>query len=155
DDSADTTAQTVTLSTFTPSFDSDSPWGSITGLAPAAINYEYADTSSVSITTGSGADTVNVQATGVNTIINTRGGADTVNVGNNAHGVQDIIGSLFVMSTGGQSQLNIDDSADAVAKTAFLKFGFVPGLVGLSPAVIAYGSLSSLNITTGKGDDIV
>jgi hypothetical protein len=34
----------VTLDTFTPS--GDTPWGSITGLAPASINYEKADTSS-------------------------------------------------------------------------------------------------------------
>jgi len=43
DDAADTTARTVTLSTFTSG---GTPWGSITGLAPAAINFDYADTSS-------------------------------------------------------------------------------------------------------------
>jgi hypothetical protein len=41
---ADATARSVTLDTFTPS--GDTPWGSITGLAPASINYEKADTSS-------------------------------------------------------------------------------------------------------------
>ena len=61
-DSADTAARTVTLSTFASG---GANWGSITGLAPAAINYKYADTSGVNITTGSGNDTVNVLATGV------------------------------------------------------------------------------------------
>jgi hypothetical protein len=42
-DSADTTARTATLSTF--SLDGTS-WGSITGLAPAAINFNFADISS-------------------------------------------------------------------------------------------------------------
>ena len=40
-------------------------WGSITGLAPAAINYRYADTSVLNVTTGSGSDVVNVSAVGV------------------------------------------------------------------------------------------
>jgi hypothetical protein len=34
--------QTYTISTITPLFD-PVPWGSITGLSPAAINYEVAD----------------------------------------------------------------------------------------------------------------
>jgi len=42
-DLLDTTARTATLSTFTSG---GTPWGSITGLAPAAINFDYADTSS-------------------------------------------------------------------------------------------------------------
>ena len=45
DDSADATGRTVTLGTITPSFD-PVPWGSITGLAPAAINFEWADVNS-------------------------------------------------------------------------------------------------------------
>ena len=68
-DSADTTARTVTLSTYSSG---GANWGSITGLAPAAINYKYFDTSSVNITTGSAADTVNVLATGVTTNISER-----------------------------------------------------------------------------------
>jgi hypothetical protein len=42
-DSADTARRRCTLSSMTPGFDSDSPWGSITGLAPASINFEWAD----------------------------------------------------------------------------------------------------------------
>ena len=70
-DSADTTARTVTLSTFVSG---GANWGAITGLAPAAINYKYAGTSSVNITTGSAADTVNVLATGVATNLSSIGG---------------------------------------------------------------------------------
>src|SRR5262249_47177561 len=51
DDSADTVGRTVTQSTITlVGF----LWGSITGLAPAEIDYRYVDTSGVNITTGSG-----------------------------------------------------------------------------------------------------
>jgi hypothetical protein len=45
DDSADLAARVVTLSTIAPWFDAV-PWGSITGLAPAAINFEWADVQS-------------------------------------------------------------------------------------------------------------
>src|SRR5581483_951882 len=82
DDSADSAARTVTLSTFAPnpsdSEGNNDPWGAISGLAPAAINYEYADTAGVTISSGTAGDTFNVGATGVPTTINTGGGADTV-----------------------------------------------------------------------------
>ena len=59
-DSADTTARTVTLSTYSSG---GYNWGSITGLAPAAINYKYSDTSSpVNISTFVGCVTWNVSA---------------------------------------------------------------------------------------------
>ena len=54
-DSADPTVRTATVTTFTPIehrgnlFFPDSPWGSLSGVAPATINYEYADTNRVLI----------------------------------------------------------------------------------------------------------
>jgi hypothetical protein len=54
DDSADPNVHTPTLRTITPAFD-QVPWGSITGLAPAAINFEWADVHSpVNISTAQG-----------------------------------------------------------------------------------------------------
>ncbi len=51
-DSADATARFATLSTFASA---GANWGSITGLAPAAINFKFADTSSpVNISTAVG-----------------------------------------------------------------------------------------------------
>src|SRR5271166_301009 len=59
-DSADATARTVTLSTYSSG---GANWGSITGLAPAAINYKYFDTNSpVNISTFVGRVTWNVSA---------------------------------------------------------------------------------------------
>src|SRR5207237_5431604 len=69
DDSADTNARTATLDTFQNPGDSEGNnegWGQISGLAPGTINYEYADTGSVTIKTGDAA-TVSVLATGVTT----------------------------------------------------------------------------------------
>ena len=152
-DSADTTARTVTLSTFTPA--GDTPWGSITGLAPAAINYEYADTSSVTVTTGHAADTVNVLATGVTTNLSTSGGLDVVNVGN-AGSVQGILGALNVQNPPSFDTINVNDSADATARTVTLSTftsGGLPwgSITGLAPAAInyKYGDTTSVSVTTG------
>ena len=167
-DSADTTARTVTLSTYSSG---GYNWGSITGLAPAAINYKYFDTSSVNITTGSAADTVNVLATGVTTYLNSSGSQETVNVGSDGS-VQGILGDLFVENpqiyipccgptpigtvSSTWTNLNIDDSADTAAHYATLSSG--NGLVwgeitGLAPAAISFvwADVSSVNISTSPG----
>ena len=170
DDSADTTARTVTLSTFVNPADSEhnsDPWGSITGLAPAAINYEYRDTSSVSVTTGHGADTVNVRATGVSTALSTSGGGDTVNVGN-AGSVQGILGTLSIENPPSHDTISVDDSADTTARTVTLSTFVNPAdsehnsdpwgsITGLAPAAInyEYRDTSSVSVTTGHGADTV
>ena len=156
-DSADTTARTVTLSTYSSG---GANWGSITGLAPAAINYKYGDTSSVNITTGSAADTVNVLATGVTTNISD-GGNDVVNVGDGGS-VQGILGTLNLQDPPSYNTINVNDSADTTAQTVTLSTyssgGYNWGsITGLAPAAInyKYGDTSSVNITTGSAADTV
>jgi hypothetical protein len=160
DDAADPTPQTATLDTFTPS--GDTPWGSITGLAPAAINYEYTDTSSVSITTGLAADAVNVHATGATTNLSSANGLNWVYVGN-AGSVQGVLGTLNIESPSGWSTLNVDDSADHSGRTVALDT-FTPAndspwgaITGLAPASInyEYNDTSSVSITTGSAADTV
>ena len=102
-DAADTSARTVTLDHFTP--DGSSPYGRITGLAPAVINYyetgvnspvtidggtggnrfTVAGTNVVPITlnAGSGSDTVTLQSTAASVSVNGQGGTNTL-VGPNA-----------------------------------------------------------------------
>jgi hypothetical protein len=61
DDSTDPTGRSATLDSFTPS--GDSPWGSITGLAPAEISYEAADTNApVTVKGGTGGNTFHVNS---------------------------------------------------------------------------------------------
>jgi hypothetical protein len=163
-DSTDSTPQTVSLDTFTPA--GDTPWGSVSGLAPGGgpIDYRYSAVSSVSITTGSGGDTVNVHATDVSAITNLTsvGGADTVNVGN-AGSVQDIAGPLNIENPNSFTTLDVDDSADSSGHTVTLDT-FTPvndspwdSITGLAPAPIQYeyGDTSSLSITTGLAADTV
>ena len=169
-DSADTTARTVTLSTFVNPNDSQhnsDPWGTITGLAPAAINYEYDDTTSVSVTTGHAADTVNVLATGVTTNLIGNGGRDTVNVGN-AGSVQGILGTLSIENPPSFNTINVNDSADTTARTVTLSTFVNPNdsqhnsdpwgtITGLAPAAInyEYDDTTSVSVTTGHAADTV
>ena len=154
DDSADPSSRTVTLSTVTPPGDTD--WGQVTGLAPAAISYKYGDTSSVHITTGTGADTVNVWETGVTTYISTSGVQSTVNVGSGS--VQGILGALYVDDPPGYTTLNINDLYDNASRLATLStFSNGPdagpwgSITGLAPAAINFAwndVYSPVNIST-------
>ena len=112
----------------------------------------------MNITTGSGNDTVNVLATGVPTNLSTSGGHDTVNVGN-AGSVQGILGALTIQNPPSFTTLNVNDSADTVARTVTLST-FVSGganwgsITGLAPAAINYkyaDTSSPVNITTAVG----
>jgi hypothetical protein len=160
DDAADTTGRTVTLDTFTPSGDSD--FGKISGLAPADINYEYADTFSVAIKNGSGLDTTNVLRSQKAVSIDGGGNHDVVNVGN-AGSVQDIQGPLTIENPPSFTTINVDDSADTVARKVTVDVFTVNGdssfgrITGLAPAAIDFENFdtSSVSITTGTGADIV
>jgi hypothetical protein len=158
DDSADAAFRTVTHDTWTPGF--DSPWGRITGLAPATITYEYADTSAVTVQTGSGGAWVNVLATGVPlTLIGYGFFSDTVYVGNTWDGVQDILGELTVLNPPSFTTLIIDNCADAGNHTMheWLDPPPTPGRMahidGLAPARINFraADVSSLTYLYGTG----
>jgi hypothetical protein len=172
-DSADTASRTVTLSSLgSYSADSDhnsDPWGQVSGLAPAAISYEYADTSSLTIQTngGSSGNTINVLATGATTnLVSTGTGLTTVNVGN-AGSVQSILGPLDIEHPGpsGGNAIIVNDSADTTSRTITLSsLGSVSvdsdhngdlwgQIAGLAPAAISYeyADTSSLTVQTNGG----
>ena len=119
------------------------PFGQITSLAPAAINYKYADTGSLTLRTGGGGINVNVLATGVSTSL-VGNGPTTVNVGNRVSGVQEILGPLTITNPPDFTTLNVDDSADQTGRTATLDTftdsgGITFGrITGLAPASINY-----------------
>ncbi|HJZ58110.1 MAG TPA: hypothetical protein VKE74_24425, partial [Gemmataceae bacterium] len=101
------------------------------------------DTSGVNITTGTASDTINVLATGVATTLTSSGGNDTVNVGN-AGSVQGIRGALTIQNPPSFTTLNVDDSADTVARFAVTLSTISSGgatfgsITGLAPAAISY-----------------
>jgi hypothetical protein len=129
DDSADTSAPTFTLSTLGVNPDDSEyslgntdTWGQISGLPGGGlINYEYADTRSLTLQTGGGA-TVNVLATGPRVITNLVGRrtppgfADkdtTVNVGNGS--LAGIAGTLNIENPTWFSDITVHDSSDTLA----------------------------------------
>jgi hypothetical protein len=136
DDSADATARTVTVG------DAGGGFSLVHGLAPADVLFAYAETNSVTVSTGTGGNTVNVQATAVATNLIGHG-RDTVNVGQ-AGSVQGIRGALNVTNPPSFSSLNVNDSADTAARHATLGQATVNGdahwetLSGLAPASISY-----------------
>jgi hypothetical protein len=122
DDSADATARTVTLGSFTPG--DGSTWGTLTGIAPAAVNYQAASLADLTVKTGTAAGTVvDVQATQAATTI-VGHGAMTVNVGN-AGSVQAIAGALNLDDPGSSQTVVLDDSSDHTGRVATLS-GFTP-----------------------------
>lgn len=155
DDSADPNAVTATLHTLgTNASDSQSnadPWGQVTGLAPAAVNFEYADTAGLTIQTGTSAgNVINVQQTGAPTALVGSAAALAVQVG--AGTAQGVAGPLTLSGPAGSITLTVDDSTDAVARTAALT---PAGLTGLTPAAINVpaGVLASLTLRGGTGND--
>lgn len=121
------------------------PYGTITGLAPAAIDYDYRHSAALNITSGPGANTFNIHATGTSTTI-TSGGADHVNV-SSAGSVQGIGGNLTLENLASHTVLTVDDSADPTARTVTLGTAPPAGdadpfdtLSGLAPAVITFES---------------
>jgi hypothetical protein len=151
DDSADLFARTTVLGTWTPSGDSE--WGYITGLAPASINYEYADTSSLSINTGrASGNVIGVREDGVTTNLVSHGAA-TVNVGD-ANGVRGLLGTLSISNPPNHTTLNVDDSADPLGRTATVTDS---SITGIAPAVINYtgSDVNHLNIDTGTGSNTI
>jgi hypothetical protein len=164
DDSADAAASTVTLFTFTGSNDGDGDsdsMGQIAGLAPAPINYEYYDTSSVTLKTGTNASNViNVLATGTSTSIFANG-ASTVNVGY-AGVLSGILSSLNLYNVPSYNTITVDDSADPYTRTAILSTVAGPAdgdgdsdsmgsITGLAPAPINYEYFDTSSVTLDIG----
>jgi hypothetical protein len=153
DDSTDSTPRTVYLNTVTIA---SSAYGIISGLAPADIQYKYADTDSVTVQTGTGGATVNVLATGVP--VNLIGhGLNTINVGN-AGSVQVIDADLTISDPLSVATVNVDDSADSTPRTVYLDATTIDGsaggrIVGLAPGTIQYrgSDVESVTVQTGTG----
>ncbi len=104
---------------------------------------------------GTGADTVNVQATSGPATVNTGGGSNhnTVNVGSKAPAtggvLNNIQGALTVVGNGFDT-LNADATGNTAAKTGTLTATTLTGL-SMGPSGITYSGLANLNINLGSG----
>lgn len=156
DDSADAGAHTATLDTVVPAGEK-LPFGVLTNLAPAPIQFQWSGTQAVHITTGMRDDTLNVRSTHCPVYLDNAGGTDTVNVGgagseSPSGDVQRIHGLVSVSNSSyhGSTHLNVDDSGDGKSKTANITSGYISDL---APAYITYDGkrLASLTIRGGSG----
>jgi hypothetical protein len=176
DDSADPTSGTVTLDTISSGADNFGRLG-FPGVAP--IFYKYADTSSVTVSGGFGANVWSVQDTGpffattINNgssadVVNVRGttgalavhggfvdflNSDVVNVGNGS-GLQNIHGSVSITNNNfSTTAVNVDDAGDATARTGTITATSVTGLGMAAGAAVDYGgvTLASLTVRAGGG----
>jgi hypothetical protein len=113
-------------------------------------------TGSTTLCSGSGADTVNVQAVHGMTTVNTQAGQDTINVGSMAPAVggtvNQIAAALIVNGgDGNPDTLNVDDTGDAAANSGVLTATTLTGL-GMGTG-ITYGTVEVLKISLGAGGD--
>jgi hypothetical protein len=143
-DFADTTAQTVTLATILPAAGGPTV-GSVTGLAPATITYDYAGTSSVTlVTSNASGKTIDVLGTGVPVRLQAPGPC-VVNVGmGSLAGIRAPV-SILAPQAGGVS-VAIDDSADAAPSNSFT---IAPTGVLFDGLPVLSGAISSLTIKGG------
>src|SRR5262249_33490717 len=112
------------------------------------------------LNTDNGVDTVNILNTKAGVLILVNGSnQDTVNVGENGS-VQGIVAPVTLQNPTSHNTINIDDSADAAARSVllgtFVSNGALWGEVAaLAPATIYYrnDATQSLHVTTGVGAD--
>ena len=95
--------------------------------------------------------------TGTNATVTTTHGASTINVGGispfNGGVLANIQGPLTVNGDT-QDTLNLDDTGDATARSAFLTNAKLTGL-GMAATGVAYTGLSALNLKLGTAKDVV
>ena len=167
DDSADTADRTVTINN-----------SGITGLAPAALNFNAVSITSLTVFGGAGDNTYTVTGppARTSTTLNTGTGVDTVNVlssgtsfdltvfqltvsssggdGNdtvnlgNAGSMQNIFGVVTVTNVTSTTNLNLNDTADASARPVTLAAGSV---TGLSPNTINFDDTVAVTLNAGDG----
>jgi hypothetical protein len=158
DDSARTTGVTAVLT-------------SSTFAGATAANVSFSGVELLSVTLGSGNDTLNVPSTPNATITLAAGpGTNAINLGEGSSA--QLLGAIQVVSTG-TDQLNVNDSTTPTARTVTLAPGRISGLtaspinfsgvttllveLGSGGNTVALGSTSAANTTvnTGPGNDAV
>ena len=111
------------------------------------------DSGTTNITTGNGAEKVNIQATeaGGSTTVTTGTGGNTINLGSNAPGVggflDDLHGAIVLHGNGANTVVNLDDTGTAVAKTGQLT---ATTITGLGTGGVTYSGVGTLNINLGN-----
>jgi hypothetical protein len=157
DDSNDPTGQTATVDTVPRS--GDTSLGLLTGLAPAAITWDYYDTSSVTINGGSGGNTFNIESTGVPTTINGGSGFNCFHLSPTAQLLANLAGPL-TLNGSGADVLDFFDQNNPASETytfdsvpSSLTLASVPAFscnfTGMAAVYLETNGLSTVNDASG------
>ncbi len=138
-DQADGTGRVVTMAS-----------GSVSGLAPADIDYGPAALATLSVNGGTGANTFDVTATpaGTAVMINPGAGADRVNLGDALNRVGAILGTVSIDGQAGSDVVTINDQGASAVPDYTVTAGAV---TRAGAATIDYSSLQSLVLNTASG----
>jgi acrosin len=110
-----------------------------------------ADSDLLHVSTGGGADTVNVQTIAAATTVNSSGNSQ-INLGTTAPatgGVLSGIAAAFTLTGAGTDTLTADDGGDTLASTGTLSATALHGL-GLASAGVTYSGLAGFNLNLGS-----
>jgi hypothetical protein len=171
DDSLDTTPQNVTLGTVSaregeifgpglptilyPNFTGRLNFSGGPGDGTVGNTFTVQDTvaaATMSINTGSGNNTIDVEGTTGALTVNGRGGRDSVNVGQDGQ-LERLQGNLTITNGSGFSTLNVDNSRDVVNHDVTMGvgtdgFGFISGL---AQGTIEYKAAETDTVTVNGG----
>ena len=147
--SADAVARTLVVSQIAGNV------GQLTGLAPGTISWDNADIAAINVTTGTGADAVNVFGVSEIMQITNAGGRDTVAVGSSINGMQSITGNLTIRAAFGTDQpLLLNDANSSTARAATMTaVGIDYTIAGLATGNVTFRDFGGVSVFHGNGGD--
>jgi hypothetical protein len=175
DDSADATGRTVALG-----INGSTSTGTITGLTASgavitfpqftlaaltvsggggANTYMVNNTGTgfpTTLNTGSGNETVNVEATTGSLTVNGGAGGSTFNLSPTAHNLANLAGLVHINGQGGSNTLNAYDQATTFSQDFASDDLYQDHLDRYDPTVrtvFTYAGMQSINVSTGRGDN--
>jgi len=123
---------------------------SVSGLAPANIDWAEFDVTAVTLYAGTGADTVNVTSTLAPLTIHGTNGSDVVNIGT-AGSTRDVA-AIAIDNSAAFTHITLDDSADVTGRFVTLSDSSITGIAQASISWVA-GDISAIDLLMGTGGD--
>ena len=123
---------------------------SVSGLAPANIDWAEFDVTAVTLYAGTGADTVNVASSLAPLTIHGTNGSDVVNIG--AAGSTREVAAVAIDNSASFTHITLDDSADAFGRSVTLS---ATNITGIAQAPISWNAadISAIGLLMGTGAD--
>jgi hypothetical protein len=125
---------------------------SISGLAPANIDWDEFSVTAVTLYAGTGADTVNVASTLATLTIHGTDGSDVVNIG--AAGSTREVAAVAIDNSAAFTHIKFDDSADATGRSVTLGASSITGIAQYPISWVA-ADVSAIDLLMGTGSDAV